>query len=59
MVWGLQKFQYFIYGKHCSLNTDQKPLEPIFKKKLANCPPRLQRLLIKALKYDVTVKYVK
>ena len=59
VVWGLEKFHYFIYGKHCTLHTDHKPLESIFKKKLAHCPPRLQRLLIRALKYDVTVKYVK
>ena len=59
VVWGLEKFNYFIYGKHCTLHTDHKPLESIFKKKLVNCPPRLQRLLIRALKYDVTVKYVK
>ena len=50
VVWGLEKFHYFIYGKHCTLHTDHKPLESIFKKKLAHCPPRLQRLLIRALK---------
>ena len=59
VVWGLEKFHYFIYGKHCTFHTDHKPLESIFKKKLAHCPPRLQRLLIRALKYDFTLKYVK
>ena len=29
------------------------------KKKLSNCPPRLQRLLLRALRYDVTVTYLK
>lgn len=46
MVWGLEKFHYFIYGNHYTLHTDHKPLESIFKKKLTHCPPRLQRLLI-------------
>ena len=27
VVWGLEKFHYFIYGKHCTLHTDHKPLE--------------------------------
>ena len=56
---GQRNFTNFIYGKHCTLHTDHKPLESIFKKKLAHCPPRLQRLLIRALKYDIAVKYVK
>ena len=58
VVWGLEKFHFFIYGKHCTLRTDHKPLESIFKK-LAHCPSRLPRLLIRAVKYDVTVKYVR
>lgn len=59
VVWGLERFHYFIYGKHCTVETDHKPLESIFKKKLSTCPPRLQRFVLRALTYDVTVKYVK
>ena len=59
VVWGLERFNYFIFGKHCTVNTDHKPLESIFKKSLSSCPPRLQRFLMRALKYDVTVNYVK
>ncbi|XP_048589536.1 uncharacterized protein K02A2.6-like [Nematostella vectensis] len=56
VVWGLERFHYFIYGKQCKVNTDHKPLESIFKKKLTSCPARLQRFVLRALKYDVTVK---
>lgn len=49
--------QYFIYRKLCTLYT--KPLESNFKKKLTLCPPRLQRPLIRPLKYDIILKYVK
>ncbi|PFX13349.1 Uncharacterized protein K02A2.6 [Stylophora pistillata] len=59
VVWGLERFHYFIYGKSCTIHTDHKPLEAIFKKKLSNCPARLQRFVLRALKYDVTIKYVK
>ena len=58
VVWGLERFHY-IYGKSCTIHTDNKPLETIFKKKLSNCPARLQRFVLRVLKYDVTVKYVK
>ena len=53
VVWGSERFHYFIYRKPCTINTDHKPLKAIFEKKLSNCPPRVQRLLIRALKYDV------
>ena len=59
VVWGLERFNYYIFGKRCTVNTDHKPLESIFKKRLSSCPPRLQRFLMRALKYDVTVDYVK
>ena len=59
VVWGLERFNYYIFGKHCTVNTDHKPLEAIFKKRLSSCPPRLQRFLMRALKYDVTINYVK
>jgi hypothetical protein len=59
VVWGLERFHYFIYGKKCTVHTDHKPLEAIFKKKLSSCPARLQRFVLRALKYDVMVMYVK
>ena len=59
VIWGLERFRYFIYGKSCPIHTDHKPLETIFKKKLSSCPARLQRFVLRALKYNVTVKYVK
>ena len=40
------------------METDQKPFEAIFKKPLNECPPRLQRILLKLTKYDLEVKYV-
>ena len=55
LVWGLERFHYFIYGKPCTIHTDHKPLEAIFKKKLSSCPARLQRFVLRALKYDVKV----
>ena len=59
MIWGLETFHYFTCDKSCTIHTDHKPLETIFKKKLSNCPARSQRFVLQALKYDVTVKCVK
>ena len=59
VVLRLETFHYFTYGKHCTLCTDHKLLESIFRKKFVHCPTILQRLLIRPLKYDATGKYVK
>ena len=41
LILGLERFHYFIYGKHCTVNTDHKSLEAIFKMKPSSCPVRL------------------
>ena len=32
MIWGMEKFHSFLYGKQFTLETDQKPLVSIYKK---------------------------
>ena len=31
MIWGMEKFHYFLYGKQFTLETDQKPLVSIYR----------------------------
>ena len=42
VVGGLEKFNYFIFGRPVTVLTDHKPLIAISKKSLVNAPPRLQ-----------------
>ena len=39
------------------VETDHSPLEQIFKKNINEAPSRLQRLLLKCLRFDVNVQY--
>ena len=39
------------------VETDHSPLEQIFKKNIAEVPARLQRLLLRCMKFDMTVRY--
>ena len=55
--WGLEKFEYYLLGRHVTIETDHAPLEQIFKKSIAEAPSRLQRLLLRCMKFDVDVKY--
>ena len=29
IIWGLERFHYFIYGKSCTIHTDHKPLDDL------------------------------
>lgn len=54
-----QRYHEYIYGKQLTVETDHKPLESIFKKPIANAPPRLQRILLDITPYSPTVVYKK
>ena len=57
VVFGLEKFNQYVYGKCVDVESDHKPLEAISKKPLCHAPPRLQRMLLRLQKYDFTLKY--
>ena len=51
-IWGMEKFHYFLYGKHFTLETDQKPLASIYKKHMVDISPRIQRLVVRSFPYQ-------
>lgn len=58
IVFSVQKFHFFIYGlNNIKVNSDHRPLESIFKKDLACLSPRLQRMRLRLLNYDILVTY--
>lgn len=57
IVFAIQKFHFYIYGLKVKVNTDHKPLESIFRKDLSCISPRLQRMRLRILNYDLEVTY--
>ena len=57
-VWGMEKFHYYLYGGHFTLQTDQKPLVTIFKKHLCDVSPRIQRIAIRSWQYDFNTVWI-
>ena len=55
--YGLEKFEYYLMGRHTVVETDHSPLEQIFKKNIAEAPARLQRMLLRCLRFDTEVIY--
>ena len=57
IVFACLKFQQYIYGQDVIVQSDHKPLEAIFRKQLCTTTPRLQRMLLKLLPFNLNVVY--
>ena len=58
IVFACERFNQFVYGNDIVVQSDHKLLEAIMTKPLSQAPPRIQRLLIKLQKYNLTVQFV-
>ena len=58
IVWGLEKFHHYVFGRSVKVQTDHKPLVSITRKNLVNATPRLARMLIRTQPYDIKVEYI-
>lgn len=47
-----ERFHFYLYRRSFLCESDHKPLESLMKKDLDDVPMRLQRLMLKLLKYD-------
>ncbi|KAL8595626.1 hypothetical protein ACOMHN_025662 [Nucella lapillus] len=54
-VWGISKFERYLYGKHFTLETDHQPLK-FLQKQLTN--PRLMRWVLQLQTYHFTVRVI-
>ncbi|KAL3887489.1 hypothetical protein ACJMK2_027430 [Sinanodonta woodiana] len=59
VLYGLERFDQYTYGRPVIVENDHKPLETILKKPLSQAPKRLQDILMKMFRYNVTFRYVK
>jgi len=57
VVWGCERFRYYLLGGEFVCWTDHKALVPIFNNPHAKLPLRLERFLMRAQGYNMTVAY--
>jgi len=57
IVFGLQKFHHYVYGRQVKIITDHKPLTSIVLKNLSKAPKRLQSMLLKIQDYNYSLDY--
>ena len=59
IVFGCSRFNQYLHGRESTtVETDHKPLAPIFQKSLHSTPKRMQRMLLRLQKYNLHVKYL-
>ena len=59
IVFSVERFHQYTFGRPITIHTDHKPLEIIVKKPLSRAPKRLQSMMLKLLNYDLEIKYVR
>ena len=50
IVFGVERFEYYVQGRPVKIETDHKPFECIFKKSLISTPKRLQHMMLRLQK---------
>ena len=60
VVWGLEKFRFYLYGKKVYLYTDHQALEPLIKRNRCNrqYSARLTRWLDRLAHFDIAVQHI-
>ncbi|UYV83505.1 K02A2.6-like, partial [Cordylochernes scorpioides] len=57
IVFGCERFQYYIWGNYVIVETDHKPLLSIVKKPLEKLSPRLQRMVLRLMRFQISLKF--
>ncbi|GFU55586.1 retrovirus-related Pol polyprotein from transposon 17.6 [Trichonephila clavipes] len=58
IVFSFEKYHNFVYGRKVVVQSDHKPLMAIVKKPMHKISSRMQRMILKLLKYDFEINYV-
>ncbi|XP_055883579.1 uncharacterized protein K02A2.6-like [Biomphalaria glabrata] len=59
VVFGLERFNQYTFGRPVTILNDHKPLATILQKPLNQAPRRLQNLIMRSNRYDFTFKWVR
>ena len=57
MVWAMEKFYMYLYGKRFTLITDCKPLQYLFNRVRSKPSARIERWVLRLQAFDFEVKY--
>ena len=58
VVFAMERLHNYVYGGPVQVQTDNKPLEAIWKKCIPTTSPRLQRLLMRLARYEIQLEFI-
>lgn len=59
IVFACSRFNQYLHGRELTtVETDHKPLVPIFQKSIHSAPKRLQKMLLRLQRYNLNVTYL-
>ena len=58
VVFGLERFDQYTYGREVMVQNDHKPLAAILQKPLSQLPKRLQPMILRIRRYDIKFQYL-
>ena len=59
VAFSMERLHNYVYGETVRVQTDHKPLETIWKKRIAAASPRLQRLSLMLARYQIQLEYIR
>ena len=57
IVFGVERFHEYLYGRKFTVINDHQPLKSIFSKSIVSCSPRVQKFFLRLQKYELDLKY--
>ena len=57
VLFSLEHFDHYVYGRKVTVHSDHKPLEIIANKPILTAPKRLQRMLLRMQRYDYNIRF--
>ena len=57
-IWGMEKLDFYLYGKEFLLQMDQRPLTSIFKKHMVDVSPRIRRITMCSWPYTFKMEWI-
>ena len=57
VLFSLEHFDHYVYGRKVTVHSDHKPLEIIANKPILTAPKRLQRMLLRMQRYAYNIRF--
>ena len=59
IVFALERLNHYTFGRTITVQSDQQPPQSIWKKSIVSASPRLQRLLLRLVHYNLNIEFLR